>query len=54
MVYRSSINVVPSRQQVTDVWVAGKQLLNNRELTTLNITDLQVKVSEWQKRLKPV
>ncbi len=50
----SQIVYAASRQQVTDVWVAGKQLLNNRELTTLKIADLQVKVSEWQKRLKPV
>lgn len=41
-----------NRQQVTDVWVAGKQLLKNRNLTTINIADIKIKTMEWQKRLK--
>ncbi|MDD1605452.1 MAG: TRZ/ATZ family hydrolase [Methylococcaceae bacterium] len=40
-----------SRQQVTDVWVAGKRLLHNRQLTTVNLTELQVKIAIWQQRL---
>lgn len=40
-----------SRHQVTDVWVAGKQLLNKRELTTLDLHDLQKRVAIWQQRL---
>ncbi len=41
-----------SRQQVTDVWVAGKQVLKNRQLTTLNIDDLKHKLLIWQERLQ--
>jgi 5-methylthioadenosine/S-adenosylhomocysteine deaminase len=40
-----------SRQQVTDVWVAGKRLLQQRQLTTLNIDELSAKVAVWQQRL---
>ncbi len=50
----SQIVYASNRQQVTDVWVAGKQLLKHRQLTTLNINDLRIKVSEWQQRLKSV
>ena len=41
------------RNQVTDVWVAGKQLLKQKQLTTINLDDLRAKVIEWQQRLKP-
>jgi 5-methylthioadenosine/S-adenosylhomocysteine deaminase len=40
-----------SRQQVTDVWVAGKRLLKQRSLTTINFTELMTKAAEWQRRL---
>ncbi len=40
-----------SRQQVTDVWVAGKHLLKQRQLTQLDITELKSKLSKWQQRL---
>jgi len=40
-----------SRQQVTDVWVAGKQLLKQRQLTTIDTTVLKERVGEWQNRL---
>jgi len=40
-----------SRHQVSDVWVAGKACLKNKQLTTLNIQDLQAKVSLWQEKL---
>ena len=39
------------RQQITDVWVAGKRLLKQRNLTTINMADLKAKVTEWQQRL---
>jgi len=48
----SQIVYATNRQQVTDVWVAGKQLLKNRNLTTINCDDLKTKISEWQLRLK--
>lgn len=47
----SQIVYAASRRQVTDVWVAGKRLLNQRNLTTMNIADLTAKVGEWQQRL---
>ena len=39
------------RHQVTDVWVAGKQLLKQRRLTTINLTDLKARIDVWQQRL---
>ena len=44
----SQIVYATNRQQVTDVWVAGKQLLKDRNLTTINVDDLKTKVAEWQ------
>ncbi len=41
-----------ARHQVTDVWVAGKQCLKNRQLTTLNLQDLRAKVAQWQADLQ--
>ncbi|MGR8999055.1 MAG: TRZ/ATZ family hydrolase, partial [Gammaproteobacteria bacterium] len=40
-----------SRQQVTDVWVAGKRLLKQRQLITINIDELKRKIADWQQRL---
>ena len=37
-----------SRFQVTDVWVAGKQLLKNRELLTLDEEALKAKARSWK------
>jgi 5-methylthioadenosine/S-adenosylhomocysteine deaminase len=39
------------RHQVTDVWVAGKQLLKQRRLTTINLVDLKARIDVWQQRL---
>ena len=47
----SQIVYAASRQQVTDVWVAGKRLLKQRQLTTVNIDDLTAKIAVWQQRL---
>ncbi len=41
-----------SRHQVTDVWVAGKQCLKNKQLTTLNLGELKKKVAQWQHKLR--
>ena len=40
-----------SRHQVSDVWVAGRHCLKNRQLTTLNIQDLQQNIAQWQEKL---
>jgi len=47
----SQIVYAASRQQVTDVWVAGKRLLKQRQLTTINMDDLKAKITGWQQRL---
>lgn len=39
------------RQQVTDVWVAGKQLLKNRELLTLDEKELLAKAKYWKEKI---
>lgn len=40
-----------SRDQVTHVWVAGKCLLENRQLTTLNESLIIKNTKEWQKKI---
>lgn len=47
----SQIVYAASRQQVTDVWVVGKRLLNKRRLTTINAADVQQKAASWRQRL---
>ncbi len=50
----SQIVYAASRQQVSDVWVAGKQLLKQGQLTLMDTAELKANISEWQKRLKTV
>ncbi len=40
------------RKQVSDVWVAGKQLLHNRKLKTLNEDEILVKTKEWNEKIR--
>lgn len=40
------------RQDVTDVWVAGRRVLQAGSLTTLNEQELLVRALRWQERLK--
>jgi 5-methylthioadenosine/S-adenosylhomocysteine deaminase len=39
------------REQVTDVWVAGQQLLKRRRLTTLDDNDILARTHAWQARI---
>ena len=39
------------RNQVSDVWVAGKQLLSNRELLTLDLNEILTKTQEWHQNI---
>jgi 5-methylthioadenosine/S-adenosylhomocysteine deaminase len=39
------------RDQVTDVWVAGRHLLKERELTTLDIHEILHRARDWQARI---
>lgn len=52
--YHPSSQVVYAacRNQVTDVWVAGKQLMKNRELLTLDLNGLKEKARYWNKKIK--
>jgi len=40
-----------SREQVSDVWVAGRHLLKDRQLTTLNEQDLINKSQRWSDKI---
>lgn len=44
----SQIVYAASRDQVTDLWVAGRQLMKNRQLTTLQESAILEKVEYWQ------
>ncbi len=48
----SQIIYSSSRDQVTDVWVQGKHLLNNRQLTTLNEDQLIQKATQWGEKIR--
>ncbi len=43
----SHIVYAAGRHQVTDVWVGGKKLLDNRKLTTLDEAELKAKAKAW-------
>ena len=47
----SQIVYATGRDKVTDVWVAGKHLLKDRELTTLDTGKLLTKAAQWQQKL---
>ncbi|MCH7696530.1 MAG: TRZ/ATZ family hydrolase [Proteobacteria bacterium] len=48
----SQIIYAASRNQITDVWVAGKQLLKNRELLSMDEEQIKQNVRVWQDKLK--
>lgn len=48
----SQLVYATERHQVTDVWVAGKPLLKNRTLLTLNEHELREKAKDWQHRIQ--
>ncbi len=47
----SQIVYAAGREQVTNVWVAGKQQLNNRKLTHLDEEALLSDVAKWQQQI---
>jgi 5-methylthioadenosine/S-adenosylhomocysteine deaminase len=47
----SNVVYAAGRHQVSDVWVAGRQLLKNRELTTLNTEEIFQKTAAWREKL---
>ncbi len=40
-----------SREQVTDVWIAGQQKVSNKKLTNLDENDLIYKAQSWAKKI---
>jgi 5-methylthioadenosine/S-adenosylhomocysteine deaminase len=47
----SQLVYAASRHQVSDVWVAGKRLLDNYHLTTLDEPALMERAREWGRRI---
>ena len=41
-----------NRERISDVWVAGRQLLENRRLLTLDAERLIKVAAEWQERIQ--
>ncbi|MEE4378530.1 MAG: TRZ/ATZ family hydrolase, partial [Candidatus Competibacteraceae bacterium] len=48
----SQLVYATDRHQVSDVWVAGRQLLADRKLTTLDIDAIVHKVRDWADKIK--
>jgi 5-methylthioadenosine/S-adenosylhomocysteine deaminase len=48
----SQIVYAADRSQVTDVWVAGRQLLKNRELLTLDVEGAVARAGEWMLKVR--
>jgi 5-methylthioadenosine/S-adenosylhomocysteine deaminase len=47
----SHIVYASSRDQVSNVWVSGKRLLKDRELTTLDKTAIMANARQWRDRI---
>ncbi|HQU15373.1 MAG: N-ethylammeline chlorohydrolase [Chromatiales bacterium 21-64-14] len=47
----SQLVYAAARHQITDVWVAGRQLLKNRVLTTLDAAEIRDKARRWRDRI---
>ncbi|HNB90974.1 MAG TPA: amidohydrolase family protein, partial [Plasticicumulans sp.] len=47
----SQLVYASGRHQVTDVWVAGRQLLGNRELLTLDRSALLERAGHWRAQI---
>jgi 5-methylthioadenosine/S-adenosylhomocysteine deaminase len=47
----SQIVYSASRDQVTNVWVAGRHLLKNRQLTTLDEEELIARAAQWRDKI---
>jgi 5-methylthioadenosine/S-adenosylhomocysteine deaminase len=43
---------VTGRDQVTDVWVAGRRVVAERRLTRIDVEELAARVLFWQDRLQ--
>ncbi|MFT5520203.1 MAG: 5-methylthioadenosine/S-adenosylhomocysteine deaminase [Enterobacterales bacterium] len=50
----SQLVYTSNRNQVTDLWVAGKHLMKDRQLTTLNLQKILNNAQQWQQTLKKI
>jgi len=48
----SQLVYASDRKQITDLWVAGKHLMKNRQLTTLNLQSILSTTKEWRQKLQ--
>ncbi len=48
----SQLIYATGREKVTDVWVAGRHLLKERVLTTLDAAELKTKAAAWQQKIR--
>jgi 5-methylthioadenosine/S-adenosylhomocysteine deaminase len=48
----SDLIYAAGRHQVSDVWVGGKRLLKDRELTTLDLQELKSRIAHWRHQLQ--
>ena len=48
----SQIIYAVNRQQVSDVWIAGKQVLKERLLTTIDYQKVMQRAKQWQEKIK--
>lgn len=49
----SALVYAASRTAVTDVWVAGRHVVRDRTLTTMNINEILSRVREWREYILP-
>ncbi|HHH39725.1 MAG TPA: TRZ/ATZ family hydrolase, partial [Sedimenticola sp.] len=49
----SQLVYATGREQVSDVWVAGRQLLRDRQLLTLDAEEILARAREWRRRIAP-
>ncbi|HET8701637.1 MAG TPA: TRZ/ATZ family hydrolase [Nitrococcus sp.] len=49
----SQLVYATNRSQVSNVWVAGRELVTNGQLTTLNATAIQGQSQHWRDRIRP-
>jgi 5-methylthioadenosine/S-adenosylhomocysteine deaminase len=47
----SALVYTASRHQVTDVWVAGRRLLADRRLTTLDLDAIIRRARDWREKI---
>jgi 5-methylthioadenosine/S-adenosylhomocysteine deaminase len=47
----SDLVYAASRHQVTNVWIEGRRVLKDRQLTTLDESDIRTRIRIWRERL---